>query len=151
MSTRQRWRAETQGRGYFGSHVSRPVTEAIEMAVESGGIEPRKEKAMLSPRRWTPVRRYKKAIFFFFPLMFSSRSNRTGPLAGEGIQTQNTARRTSKIRVQFAWGAHLELSCGAKKEKECKKGEGQIARDRARESVCGGRRYPKVEGRSSAL
>lgn len=42
------------------------MTEAIEMAVESGGIEPRKEKAMLSPRRWTPVRRYKKAIFFFF-------------------------------------------------------------------------------------
>lgn len=48
-------------------------------------------------------------------------------------------------------GEGLELSCGAKKEKECKKGEGQIARDRARESVCGGRRYPKVEGRSSAL
>ena len=148
MSTRQRWRAETQGRGYFGSHVSRPVTEAVEIAVESGGIESRKEEAMLSPQRWTPVR-YKKK--FFLPSCSHLTATGGGPLAGEGIQTQNTARRTSKIRVQFAWGAHLELSCGAKKEKECKKGEGQIARDRARESVCGGRRYPKVEGRSSAL
>lgn len=45
MSTRQRWRAETQGRGYFGSHVSRPVTEAVDIAVESEEIVSRKEKS----------------------------------------------------------------------------------------------------------
>lgn len=139
MSTRQRWRAETQGRSYFGSHVSRPVTEAVEIAVESGGIESGKEEAMLSPQRWMPVR-YKKE--FFLPSCSHLTATGGGPLAGEGIQTQNTARRTSKSRAQFAWGAHLEPSV-AQKKKECKKGEirgGQIARDRAkaRESVCGG-------------
>jgi len=110
--------------------------------VESEEIGSRQEKAMLSPQRWTPVR-YKKE-FFSCPHLAATGG---GPLAGEGIQTQNTARRASKIRAQFAWGAHLEPSVAQKERKEGGIRGGQIERDRARmrESVplWRKRRYPK--------
>ena len=129
MSTRQRWRAETQGRSYFGSHVSRPVTEAVEIAVESGRIESRKEEAMLSPQRWTPVR-YKKE--FFFALMFSSHSNRGG---GHWLEKESKRKTQRDGRVRAGHSSRAALTWNRvwrkkkKKRKEKKRKKSNVRKE----------------------
>lgn len=134
-STRQRWRAETQGRGYFGSHVSRPVTDTIDIAVESEGIVSRKEKAMLSPQRWTPVR-YKKETFF-------SCSHLAATGGGHWLEKESKRKTQRDGRVRSGHSSRGALTWNRvwrKKKKNVRKersGEGRSREiERKREKAC---------------